>query len=67
MLGLPARFFSHIRRVDDVFVMDIQAPQAESSGRQIQPSIPGPWAFITSGYVFSLVVMVGIISVSSLL
>lgn len=59
MLGFPARFFGHMRRVDDVFVMDIQSTQ---TGGQPQPSysnIPGPWAFITSGYAVSLVVMVG--------
>jgi len=61
MLSMPTRFLNHIRRVDDVFSADIRAPQAEL-GRQAQQlnysNVPGPWAFVTSGYAISLVIMV---------
>lgn len=60
---MPTRFFNHIRRVDDLLTADIQAQQAENHGRHhLRPflvALPGPWAFITSGYALTLLMMVG--------
>ncbi|KAF8582297.1 hypothetical protein K439DRAFT_1635411 [Ramaria rubella] len=59
MLSMPTRFFNNIRRVDDLLTADIHAQQTER-GHQHHPflvSLPGPWAFITSGYALALLLM----------
>ena len=64
MLAMPTRFLNHIRRVDDLLAADIQAQQAAAEqGQNPSPfvvNLPGPWAFLTSGYAIALLAMVGI-------
>src|SRR5882672_1518318 len=64
MLSMPTRFLNHIRRVDDLLAFDIHSQHAAAEqGQHPSPfvvNLPGPWAFITSGYAISLLAMVSI-------
>ncbi|KAF8517501.1 hypothetical protein BU17DRAFT_49653 [Hysterangium stoloniferum] len=48
-----------MRRVDDLLTADIQSQQAEhgQSSSAFLTSLPGPWAFVTSGYALTLLLM----------
>lgn len=65
---LPSRLVARVRRLDDVLNADIDATSRNAQGsRNGTPSLglameplPGPLAFVTSGYFFGLFVMVSI-------
>lgn len=64
ILSAPTKLFKHFRRADDALTtgVDYPAPQQVSLPTRQSTTyatiIPGPWAFITSGYAITLVLMV---------
>lgn len=62
---LPSRLIARVRRLDDVLNADIDATPRNAQGSRndtplgfsMEP-LPGPLAFVTSGYFFGLFVMV---------
>lgn len=63
ILSMPTRFFNHFRRTDDVLMTELAEQQLPPPPPARQSSsyhtiLPGPWAFVTSGYAITLVLMV---------
>ena len=73
LLSWPSRVISKVRRLDDLLNNDIEnhaittAAMQSNNMRRIHPDIkiggdvvalPGPWAFVTSGYAVGLLLMV---------